>query len=224
MTNGRVLAVARADQHRFSKSPAAEIAVIAGLGVEGDAPLGTKVQHRARVAADPSQPNLRQVHLIHAELLDELRRGGFEVRAGQLGENITTEGVELLALPRGAVLRIGDAVILEVTGLRSPCGHIERFQTGLLAAVIGRRSDGDVIRKTGVMSIVLAGGGVRPATRSPSTCRRRRIRRWSRCEASAAVEPNQDAGVLFAQAAGKVGRLRPGAAGEEAVEDQRPEV
>ena len=162
MTNARVVAVAKDDQHRFSKNPVAEIAVIAGLGVEGDAHLGRTVKHRSRVAADPSQPNLRQVHLIHTELFEELRGDGFEVAAGQLGENITTEGVDLLALPRGSLLRIGGEVVLEVTGLRNPCRQIEDFQPGLLKAVVGVGPEGQVIRKTGVMSVVRSGGVVRP--------------------------------------------------------------
>ncbi|MGZ3371491.1 MAG: MOSC domain-containing protein, partial [Caulobacteraceae bacterium] len=162
MTNGRVFAVARDDQHRFSKAPAAQIEVVAGLGVQGDAHQGATVKHRSRVAVDPSQPNLRQVHLIHAELFDELRGEGFAVGAGQLGENITTEGVDLLALPRGSLLRIGDEVVLEVTGLRNPCRQIDGFQPGLLKAVVGVGPQGQVIRKTGVMSVVRAGGVVRP--------------------------------------------------------------
>jgi len=162
MMGGRVLAVARDGQHRFSKTPVDAISVVAGLGVEGDAHQGATVKHRSRVAVDPTAPNLRQVHLIHAELLDELRAGGFAVEAGGLGENVTTEGVDLLGLPRGARLRIGDQVVLEVTGLRNPCKQIDAFQTGLLKVVLGRGPEGELIRKTGVMSIVLEGGVVRP--------------------------------------------------------------
>jgi MOSC domain-containing protein YiiM len=129
--------------------------------VQGDAHCGALVKHRSRVAQDPTQPNLRQVHLIHAELFDELRAQGFAVVPGDLGENITTRGIALLALPTGTRLRIGAEAIVEVTGLRNPCGQIEQFQTGLLAAVLGRGPNGELIRKTGVMGVVIAGGVVR---------------------------------------------------------------
>ena len=159
--SGRVIAVARDGEHRFSKQPTSEIQIVAGLGVEGDAHQGRLVKHRSRVRVDPSQPNLRQVHLIHAELFDELDSKGFRVAPAELGENITTRGIDLLALPRGTLLRIGGDVILEVTGLRNPCRQIEQFQPGLLAAVVERRSDGRLARKTGIMTVVKAGGTVR---------------------------------------------------------------
>ena len=162
---GRVLAVASDGQHRFSKRTAPEIRIVGGLGVQGDAHTGITVKHRSRVAADPTQPNLRQVHLIHAELFDELARKGFEVGPAELGENITTEGLDLLALPRGTVLRVGDTAVLEVTGLRNPCAQIEQFQAGLLAAVLDRGPNGELIRKAGIMAIVQAGGVVRPRDR-----------------------------------------------------------
>jgi MOSC domain-containing protein YiiM len=158
---GIVLALASSAGHDFSKQAAPELRLLAGLGVEGDAHQGATVKHRSRVAADPTRPNLRQVHLIHAELLDELASRGFTVRPGDLGENITTRGIDLLALPRGALLRIGDAAVLEVTGLRNPCRQIERFQSGLLAAVLDKRPNGEVIRKSGIMTIVLASGTVK---------------------------------------------------------------
>jgi MOSC domain-containing protein YiiM len=161
-TSGRVLSVARAGGHDFSKQSEPELRLVAGFGVEGDAHQGATVKHRSRVAIDPTLPNLRQVHLIHAELFGELAGKGFTVRPGDLGENIATRGVDLLALSRGALLRIGDSAILEVTGLRNPCAQIERFQTGLLAAVLNRGANGEVIRKSGIMTIVLAGGTVRP--------------------------------------------------------------
>lgn len=160
--SGRVIAVARDGEHRFSKQATNEIRIAAGLGVEGDAHLGRQVKHRSRVRIDPSQPNLRQVHLIHAELFDELASKGFRVGPAELGENITTRGIDLLALPTGTLLRIGTEVILEVTGLRNPCRQIDKFQPGLLAAVVERSSDGRLIRKTGIMTIVRAGGTVRP--------------------------------------------------------------
>ena len=161
MLSGRVVAVARDGEHRFSKQPAADITILNGLGVKGDSHLGVTVKHRSRVAADPMQPNLRQVHLIHSELFEELRGKGFEVRPAELGENITTEGIDLLALPRGTLLSIGTDVVLQVTGFRNPCAQIERFQSGLLAAVLDRGPNGDVIRKAGVMTVVREGGTVR---------------------------------------------------------------
>ena len=159
---GRVIAVARDGEHRFSKQAATEIKIVAGLGVEGDAHLGRLVQHRSRVRADPSKPNLRQVHLIQAELFDELDSKGFCVRPADLGENITTRGIDLLALPTGTLLRIGSEAVLEVTGLRNPCRLIEEFQPGLLAAVLDRGPDGQLIRKTGIMTVVRNGGPARP--------------------------------------------------------------
>ena len=157
----QVSAVARDGEHRFSKRTVAEISVLAGLGVEGDAHRGVTVKHRSRVAADPTQPNLRQVHLIHSELFVELRAKGFEVEPANLGENVTTAGLDLLSLPRNTQLAIGATVVLEVTGLRNPCAQIERFQPGLLAAVLDRGPTGEVIRKAGIMTVVLTGGIIR---------------------------------------------------------------
>jgi MOSC domain-containing protein YiiM len=162
MDRGQVIAVATDDKHRFSKRLMNEIHILAGLGVEGDAHLGVTVKHRSRVRADPSQPNLRQVHLIHAELLDALGGQGFKVGPADLGENITTRGIDLLALPRGTILKLGADVELQVTGLRNPCSQIDNFQPGLLKAVLGKRPNGEVIRKTDVMTIVLKGGVVVP--------------------------------------------------------------
>ncbi|MHB1009792.1 MAG: MOSC domain-containing protein [Propionibacteriaceae bacterium] len=158
----RVFAVSRDSGHRFSKPQAMEILLLAGLGVQGDAHAGTTVQHRSRAAADPTQRNLRQVHLIHAELFAELAEQGFDVQPGQLGENITTRNLDLLALPQGTVLSIGPEAVVEVTGLRNPCAQINAFQPGLLKAVLGRDSSGDVVRKTGIMGIVVTGGRVMP--------------------------------------------------------------
>ncbi|MGB8290894.1 MAG: MOSC domain-containing protein [Rhizobium ruizarguesonis] len=162
MDSGQVIAVAIDDKHRFSKRPVEKIHVLAGVGVEGDAHSGVTVKHRSRVRADPSQPNLRQVHLIHAEPLDELADQGFDVVPADLGENITTRGVDLLGLPRGTVLKLGADVELEVTGLRNPCSQIDKFQPGLLKAVLGKGMNGELVRKTGVMTIVLKGGVVAP--------------------------------------------------------------
>ena len=163
---GTVRAVSRDDTHHFSKVVQPAIRLLAGLGVENDAHLGVTVQHRSRVAADPSQPNLRQVHLIHAELFDELAAQGFSVGAGQLGENIATRGLDLLALPVGTRLHLGPTAVVEVTGLRNPCAQIEAFgqaqkQSGLLAAVLDRDAAGQLVRKAGVMGVVLVGGEVR---------------------------------------------------------------
>jgi MOSC domain-containing protein YiiM len=158
---GRVVAVSLSAVHQFSKPVQKNIQLLAGLGVEGDTHLGVTVQHRSRVAKDPTRPNLRQVHLIHEELLDELCAGGFQVAPGVIGENITTRGIDLLALPRGARLHIGDAAIVGVTGLRDPCRQLNDYQPGLMAAVLGRDEQGNLIRKAGIMGVVLAGGEVR---------------------------------------------------------------
>ncbi|MCA0400715.1 MAG: MOSC domain-containing protein [Proteobacteria bacterium] len=157
----RVVAVHANEGHAFSKAPRAAVRLVAGEGVEGDAHRGVTVKHRSRVAVDPSQPNLRQIHLLHAELFEELRLKGFEIRPGDLGENITTAGMDLLGLPRGALLQIGEAII-EITGLRNPCAQIDAFRPGLLKAVLDRDSAGNLIRKAGVMGIVHKGGLVSP--------------------------------------------------------------
>jgi MOSC domain-containing protein YiiM len=146
----------------MAKANRAVVRLLAGLGVQGDAHLGTTVQHLSRVRRDPTQPNLRQVHLIHGELLDELQTGGFDVVAGQMGENITTRGVDLLGLARGTTLRLGDEALVEVTGLRNPCRQLDGVQEGLMAAVLDRDERGTLIRKAGVMAVVLRGGEVRP--------------------------------------------------------------
>jgi MOSC domain-containing protein YiiM len=157
-----VTAVSRSATHTFSKPVCESVELIAGLGVSGDAHAGATVKHRSRVARDPSQPNLRQVHLIHAELHEELAEAGFSVSAGQMGENVTTRGVDLLGLPTGTRLHLGEAAVVEVTGLRNPCTQLDDFQQGLLAAVLGRDETGKVIRKAGVMGIVVTGGEVGP--------------------------------------------------------------
>lgn len=162
MTAAVVASVWASATHSFSKFEQAELRVVQGQGVEDDAHCGVTVKHRSRVAVDPTQPNLRQVHLIQGELFDELAAQSFGVQPGQLGENITTRGIDLLALPRDTELRIGADVVLRVTGLRNPCPQIENFETGLLKAVVGKDADGEVVRKAGVMSIVLAGGLVKP--------------------------------------------------------------
>ncbi|WP_217195926.1 MOSC domain-containing protein [Streptomyces buecherae] len=157
-----VTAVCSDDRHAFSKPVREEITLLAGLGVEGDAHLGVTVQHRSRVARNPTQPNLRQVHLLQSELFPDLAAAGFTVRPGDLGENVTTSGVDLLGLPVGTLLRLGATAVVEVTGLRNPCRQIDDFSDGLLKRVVGRDADGRVVRKAGVMSIVREGGAVRP--------------------------------------------------------------
>jgi MOSC domain-containing protein YiiM len=160
--NAIVTAVSRSPEHGFSKPNQASIRLLAGLGVEGDAHLGTTVKHRSRVAKDPTQPNLRQVHLIHSELFEELAARGFAVEAGELGENVTTRGIDLLGLPAGARLHLGGGAVIEVTGLRNPCVQLDRFRKGLMKAVLGKDEQGNVVRKSGVMGIVCEGGEVRP--------------------------------------------------------------
>jgi MOSC domain-containing protein YiiM len=164
--SAKVLAVASDPAHRFAKAPRESITLVEGLGVEGDAHRGKTVQHRSRVAKTPDAPNLRQVHLIHAELFDELAAAGFEVAPGMLGENITTRGIDLLALPRGMRLRIGPAALIEVTGLRNPCRQIDdNIGAGAMAATLAQAADGSLLRKAGIMAVVLEGGEVRPGDR-----------------------------------------------------------
>jgi MOSC domain-containing protein YiiM len=136
--------------------------LLLGLGVEGDAHAGETVQHRSRLKRTPGAPNLRQVHLVHAELHEELAAAGFAVAPGDMGENVTTRGLDVLALPAGARLRLGDAAVVEVAGLRNPCAQLDNLQPGLMAACLGRDSAGGLVRKAGVMAIVVAGGEVRP--------------------------------------------------------------
>lgn len=162
VVQGLVKAVSLSPRHAFSKANVLSIRLVEGHGVEGDAHMGVTVKHRSRVAKDPLAPNLRQVHLMHAELFDELRASGFSLSAGDMGENVTTHGVDLLALPVGARLKLGDEAVVEVTGLRNPCSQIDKFQPGLMKATLGRDAEGGLIRKAGVMAIVLTGGEVRP--------------------------------------------------------------
>lgn len=156
-----VTSVSRSGRHTFSKPVVLTIRLLPGLGVEGDAHLGEKVKHRSRVRKNPDDPNLRQVHLIHEELFAELGRGGFDVGPGMIGENVTTRGIDLLGLPTGARLRLGPDVVVEITGLRNPCSQLDGFQPGLMAAVLGRDAEGRLVRKCGVMAIVISGGDVK---------------------------------------------------------------
>jgi hypothetical protein len=157
-----VVAVSLSAVHQFTKPVQNCIRLLVGLGVEGDAHLGVTVQHRSRVAKDPTQPNLREVHLIHEELFDEMNIGGFQLAPGAIGENITTRGIDLLALPRGTRLHIGNAAIVGVTGLRDPCRQLNTYRPGLMTAVLGRDEQGNLVLKAGIMGVVLAAGEVRP--------------------------------------------------------------
>src|SRR5919198_4125390 len=159
--DGMVEAVHRSASHTLTKPGQPSIRLLAGLGVEGDAHMGVTVKHRSRVARDPSQPNLRQVHLIHAELHTDLAAEGFTVSAGQMGENITTSGVDLLGLPTGARLHLGESAVVEVTGLRNPCTQLNGIQDGLMAALVYRDDTGALVRRAGVMAVVLTAGEVR---------------------------------------------------------------
>ncbi|MEO3806158.1 MOSC domain-containing protein [Nonomuraea sp. B1E8] len=161
--NGTVTAVSSNGEYSFTKPNRESITLLAGLGVEGDVHAGVTVKHRSRVAQDPTQPNLRQVHLIHEELFAELDQAGYTVRPGELGENVTTSGIDLLGLPAGTLLHVGEQAVVEVTGLRNPCVQIDNFQDGLLKQVVGRDEAGNLVRKTGVMSVVRTGGVVRPS-------------------------------------------------------------
>ncbi len=158
---GVITAVSRSATHTMSKPNQGSIRLLTGLGVEDDAHKGETVKHRSRVARDPNQPNLRQVHLIHSELHDELRAAGFDMATGQMGENVTTRGVDLLGLPTGARLHLGDTAVVEITGLRNPCAQLDGLQPGLMAATLDRDAEGNLVRKAGIMGVVLADGEVR---------------------------------------------------------------
>jgi MOSC domain-containing protein YiiM len=162
LMSAHVVAVSTSAKHNFTKPTVLQVRLLAGLGVEGDAHCGVTVKHRSRVAQDPSQANLRQVHLLQAELFDELAQKGFALSAGQLGENITTRGVDLLGLAADSELHIGATAVVRITGLRNPCSQIERFQTGLMSAVLERSAHGKLLRKTGVMGVVVSAGDVFP--------------------------------------------------------------
>ena len=159
---GTVIAVSRGKRHGPGKDNQLAIRLVAGFGVEGDVHAGVTVKHRSRVARDPTQPNLRQVHLIHAELFQDLAAQGFHLVPGAMGENITTRDVDLLGLPAGAVLRLGASAVVEVTGLRNPCTQLDGLQPGLMQACLGRGPNNEPVRKAGVMGVVIAGGEIHP--------------------------------------------------------------
>jgi MOSC domain-containing protein YiiM len=160
--SGTIVAVSRSPGHTLSKPNEGSVRLLTGLGVEGDAHMGKTVKHRSRLAKDPTVPNLRQVHLIHAELHDELEAAGFRLAPGVMGENVTTRGVDLLGLPAGTRLHLGKAAVVEVTGLRNPCAQLNKIQPGLMAATLDRDAEGNLIRKAGIMAVVLAEGEVKP--------------------------------------------------------------
>jgi MOSC domain-containing protein YiiM len=157
-----VVAVSRSAIHAVTKDVAPSITLVAGLGVVGDAHAGETVRHRSRVARDPGQPNLRQVHLVHEQLFEELAAKGFSITPGLIGENVLTRGIDLLGLPRGAVLTLGAEARVQVTGLRNPCDQLDGLAAGLMKAVLDRDPEGRLVRKAGIMAIVLAGGVVWP--------------------------------------------------------------
>ena len=159
--NGKVVAVHRSPIHKFSKDRVESINLIQGEGVEGDAHCGKLMKHRSRTKQVPIPPNLRQVHLIHSELFDELEEKGFKVLPGQIGENITTQGIDLLGLPKGTKMRIGKDAVIKITGLRNPCNQLNEFQEGLLSAVLDKDEEGKLIRKSGIMGVVLVAGQIK---------------------------------------------------------------
>ena len=158
---GTILGLSKSRTHTFSKSNTNELVLIKGIGIEGDAHAGEKVKHRSRVRKDPNQINLRQVHLIHSELFDELNSKGFVVKAGDLGENICTQNIDLLGLKEDAVLKIGSSAVIRITGLRNPCSQLDRFQDGLMQAVLARGENNKLIRKAGIMAVVEESGTVK---------------------------------------------------------------
>lgn len=160
-TDARIIAVCSAPTHGFSKPVREAITLRVNHGVEGDAHAGATVKHRSRLKKFADQPNLRQVHLMHVELFEALAAKGYTITPGQLGENITTRGIDLLGLPEGSELQLGDTARVRITGLRNPCNQIEDFGAGLLREVLGRDEQGELVRKTGVMAVVLQGGMVR---------------------------------------------------------------
>ena len=156
----KIISLSKNDQHQFSKQPCASLEFVEAHGIKGDAHCGKTVQHLSHVKKDPTQPNLRQVHIIHRELLDELKKQGFKVEAGSLGENVLTQGIDLLSLPKNTRLQLGNQVILKVTGLRNPCSQLDKYQQGLMKAVLDKDRDGNIIRKSGIMAVVEKGGTV----------------------------------------------------------------
>ena len=157
-----VVAVSKDEYHRFSKVPCTQITLIKGVGVRGDTHSGVTVQHLFAVEQDPRQPNLRQVHLLQQEFLDQARDQGYELTPGDLGENILTDDLDLVGLWQDTLLHIGSQAVVRVSGLRNPCAQIDSFRPGLLQVAVRRDLKGDVVRKAGIMGVVTTGGVVHP--------------------------------------------------------------
>jgi len=160
-TMPHITSLSRSPTHTFSKICVPELELLEGLGVAGDAHMGARVKHRSRVAQNPDQPNLRQVHLIHNELLDELATKGFDITPGAMGENILTTGIQLLELPLNTELQLGEQALIRITGLRNPCAQLDGLAPGLMKALLHRDTDGNLILKGGIMAIVLRSGTIR---------------------------------------------------------------
>jgi MOSC domain-containing protein YiiM len=152
-----VVAVHRKEEYGVFKEIQESVHLVKGFGVQGDAHMGTLVQHRYNKKQNPNQPNLRQVHLIQAELFDDLKELGLIVKPGEMGENITTRNIDIINLPLDTKLHLGDSAILQLTGLREPCGQLNTVQKGLKNAVLDESGKSRV----GVMSVVLRGGAVK---------------------------------------------------------------
>lgn len=131
LATGRVVGLAGERLHRFSKSARESLVLLKGLGAGGDVHAGPFVRHRYLARLQPKMANLRQVHLIPSELFEALRVDGYALRAGDLGENILTAGLDLEALPLGTILKLGAQATIELTGLRTPCVLIDRSSPDL---------------------------------------------------------------------------------------------
>jgi MOSC domain-containing protein YiiM len=160
--HGTVVSVNSSPTGGIGKDPQPQITLVANHGVEGDFHAGANVRHRSRAASTPEAPNLRQVHLIHSELFDEVAALGIDVKPGQMGENITTRGLSILDLTVGTRLHVGESAVIEITGLRNPCKQLNDIDKRLLGEVARKLEDGTIMRKAGIMGIVLEGGVIRP--------------------------------------------------------------
>jgi hypothetical protein len=153
---GYVHSVSASPRHGFSKLVRESITLIKGHGVDGDAHAGAFVKHRYLARWRPRMANERQVHLINQALFEELFSEGFNVQPGNLGENVTTRGIDLLRLPLGTMLALGPTAAVELRGLRTPCVLVDRFRKGLLKALV-RKGEQPRFR-AGVMGVVREGG------------------------------------------------------------------
>lgn len=161
MNRAMVESVHRSESHDFTKATVEEVVLVAGVGIEGDAHAGATVQHVSRKKKDADRPNLRQVHLVSAELHEELVADGFDLDHGGFGENLVTRGIALGDLPVGTTLALGDDAIIVLTGLRDPCAQIDRHREGLRAAVAFDPGEGPKLFRDGAMAMVVRGGVVR---------------------------------------------------------------